>query len=251
MPKTTTIVTGAAAIVSAAALAIAGASFAGAGNSGYAVPGAAGATPSASSQPSEGYGRGDRQAPVHTDVTGDELTKVTDAIKAKDSSLTVTKVMKDADGSYDAFGTKSDGTQVRVEVSKDLATIEVSTGGPGGRGGLGGHGPRDGQGGMGNHTAVTGDELAKVTAAVKAKDSAVTVTTVLKDADGSYDAIGTKAGNPVRVEVSKDLKTVEVGTGFGGGGRHGFGPRDGSAPSGTPSSPSSPSGTASTAAYRV
>jgi hypothetical protein len=71
-----------------------------------------------------------------------------------------------------------------------------------------------------SHTAVTGTELAKVKAAVTAKDSAITVTTVMKDEDGSYDVFGTKSGSPVRVEVSKDLKTVEVRTG-GPGGMHG------------------------------
>ena len=55
---------------------------------------------------------------------------------------------------------------------------------------------------------MTGGELAKVTAAVKAKDSAVSVTTVQKDPDGSYDVDGTKGGAPVRFDVSADLKTI-------------------------------------------
>ncbi|WP_392544306.1 hypothetical protein [Oryzobacter telluris] len=65
------------------------------------------------------------------------------------------------------------------------------------------------------HTPVTGAELAEVTAAVKAKDSAVTVTTVQKDPDGSYDVDGTKAGAAVRLEVSADLKTITTSTGRG------------------------------------
>jgi hypothetical protein len=64
-------------------------------------------------------------------------------------------------------------------------------------------------------TPVTGDELAKVTAAVKAKDSSVTVQTVRKDADGSYDVFGTRSGVPVRFEVSADLKTITEGGGHG------------------------------------
>ena len=60
---------------------------------------------------------------------------------------------------------------------------------------------------------MTGDELAKVSAAVKATDSAVTVTTVQKDPDGSYDVEGTKAGAPVRFDVSADLKTITARTG--------------------------------------
>ncbi|HBX81392.1 MAG TPA: hypothetical protein DEH05_09815, partial [Propionibacteriaceae bacterium] len=80
----------------------------------------------------------------------------------------------------------------------DLATVTQNTGGPGGgKGGPGG----------GTHTAVTGDEAAKVTAAVTAKDSAVTVTSVEKDADGSYDVHGTKAGANVHFDVSADLAT--------------------------------------------
>src|SRR5438552_16608367 len=43
--------------------------------------------------------------------------------------------------------------------------------------------------GASNDTPVTGDELAKVTAAVKAKDSAATVTNARKDPDGSYDVV--------------------------------------------------------------
>ena len=80
----------------------------------------------------------------HTDATADEAAKVTAAVLAKDAAVTVTKVMKDDDGSFDVMGTK-DNAPVMVEVSADLATIEVRTGGPGGPG-KSGHGGRDGQG---------------------------------------------------------------------------------------------------------
>ena len=56
---------------------------------------------------------------------------------------------------------------------------------------------------------------AAITAAVKAKDSAVTVTSVRMDPDGSYDVFGTKAGATVMLEVSKDLKTITTHTGGG------------------------------------
>jgi hypothetical protein len=59
-----------------------------------------------------------------------------------------------------------------------------------------------------NDTAVTGDEATKVGAAVTAKDSAVTVTSVRKDPDGSYDVLGTKAGANVMFDVSADLATI-------------------------------------------
>ncbi|TQJ52105.1 hypothetical protein [Phycicoccus sp. SLBN-51] len=184
-------------------------------NTGYSMPGQGGYGGQDGDGGRGGMGQGGMGGHSHTAVTGTELAKVKAAVKAKDSSITVTTVMKDADGSYDVFGTKS-GSPVRVEVSKDLKTIEVRTGGPGGMRGDGDHGAMGGH----SHTAVTGTELAKVKAAVKAKDSSITVTTVMKDADGSYDVFGTKSGSPVRVEVSKDLKTIEVDTG-GPGGMHG------------------------------
>ena len=80
-------------------------------------------------------------------------------------------------------------------------------------------GGRDGGRGGHAHTEVTGTELANVTAAVKAKDSAITIQRVQKDPDGSYDVIGTKDNNPVMLEVSKDLKTIQPRTGGPGGGQ--------------------------------
>ena len=61
-------------------------------------------------------------------------------------------------------------------------------------------------------TAVTGDELAKVTAAMAAQDSSVTVTEVRKDPDGTYDVLGTKDGSPVFYDVSADLSTFTENT---------------------------------------
>jgi hypothetical protein len=106
-------------------------------------------SPSLSSTGEPGAGRG---GSTDTPVTGDELTKVTAAMTAKDSSVTVTSVRKDPDGSYDVLGTKA-GTNVFYDVSADLTTFTLNTGGGGS-----GHG-----GGGSSDTAVTGDELAKVT----------------------------------------------------------------------------------------
>ena len=100
-------------------------------------------------------------------------------------------------------------------------------------GGVGGH----------SHTAVTGTELDKVKAAVKAKDSAVTVQNVRKDPDGSYDVMGTKNGSPVRLEVSKDLKTIETRTGGPDGRMDGMGEQ---APSTSSSSDTSTTSATST-----
>ncbi|WP_050346885.1 hypothetical protein [Arsenicicoccus sp. oral taxon 190] len=193
-----------------------------------------GRTPAATGNGASGYGAGygmsgygmsgdgDRHGcggGRHTAASADETAKVTAAVKAKDSAVTVERVLKDQDGSYDVVGTKA-GQRVRVEVSKDLATVEVRSGGHRGEGRHGGR-----------HTPATADETAKVTAAVKAKDSAVTVERVLKDPDGSFHVVGTKAGQRVMVEVSKDLATVEVRT--GGWGRRGQG-GPGQTPSSTP-----------------
>ncbi len=83
-----------------------------------------------------------------------------------------------------------------------------------------------------NDTPVTGDELAKVTAAVAAKDG-VTVTSVQKDPDGSYDVFATKDGAHVMYEVSADLATITQNTGGGRGGQDtggGPGPGTGGGP---------------------
>jgi len=138
-----------------------------------------------------------------TPVTGTELAGVTAAVKAKDATVTVTSVRKDPDGSYDVFGTRS-GAGVMLEVSKDLKTVTADAGGH--RGG-GRHGGGD------NDSPVTGTELAGVTAAVKAKDATVTVTSVRKDPDGSYDVLGTRSAADVMLEVSKDLKTITTHVG--------------------------------------
>jgi hypothetical protein len=221
-----------AAVAASGALVLAGAALANAAT-GTTAPRSvtAGATDTERGTAGDG-GQGSNDTPV----TGDELAKVTAAMKAKDSAVTVTSVRKDPDGSYDVLGSKA-GAAVMFDVSADLKTFsQHAGGGGGGRGHGGGHG----DGGQGsNDTPVTGAELAKVTAAMKAKDSTVAVTGVRKDPDGSYDVLGSKAGAAVMFDVSADLKTFSQHT--GGGGR-GHGGDDGttSGGSGTSSSTSSP-----------
>ena len=113
-------------------------------------------------------------------------------------------------------------TSTSTSTSSSVPSVGANSGttgdsgmrGPGGgMGGPGGgmRGPGGGMGGPGGgsqDTPVTGAEADKVIAAVKAKDSAATVTTVRMDPDGSYDALGTKDGAPVMFQVSKDLKTI-------------------------------------------
>jgi hypothetical protein len=194
----------------AAGVAVAGLAAVGAvalGTSAFADP-TASASESAGATPASGkadHQRGNGQAPQHTAVTGDAAQKVKDAIAAKFSGVTITGVTADGDGSYDADGTKADGTSVRYEVSLDLATITEGTGGRG-KGGPGG------QGGASQDTAVTGDEATKVKDAVVAKNAGVTITEVRKDPDGSYDALGTSAdGTKVMYDVSTDLATITQG----------------------------------------
>ncbi|HYN30748.1 MAG TPA: hypothetical protein VES95_12910 [Dermatophilaceae bacterium] len=198
MPSTR-IITAAAGIAAAVGLLGTGAALANASTESAAV--SAGYSASSGSGSSDGAGGHDQTA-----VTGAELGKVKAAVKAKDSSVTVTEVRKDPDGSYDVFGTTS-GERVMLEVGKDLKTVTTNAG----RGGPGRGGP-----GGGSDTAVTGSRAAAVTAAVKAKDAAVTVTEVRADPDGSYDVLGAKSGEPVFFEVSKDLTTI---TGRAGGSR--------------------------------
>ncbi|WP_433796145.1 hypothetical protein [Actinoplanes sp. CA-252034] len=134
-----------------------------------------------------------------TVVTGDEAAKVTAAVTAEDAAVTVSRVVKGAAGAYHVFGTK-DGERAHFTVSADLTTVTEGKAGPG-----------RGHGRPGGGTVVTGAEAAKVTAAVTAEDAAVTVSRVVKGADGAYHVFGTKSGERVHFEVSADLKTVTEG----------------------------------------
>lgn len=71
------------------------------------------------------------------------------------------------------------------------------------------------------HIEVTGAALTEVTDAVTAYDDAIEVESVREDPDGSYDVLGTKAGEPVALDVSADLATITERT--GGPGRGGPG----------------------------
>jgi hypothetical protein len=197
----------AASTAAVAALLIGGATLANAADN--PTPTTSSASSSASSNP--------QGASQDTPVTGEEATKVSAAVTAKDSTVTVESVRKDPDGSYDVLGTKA-GAKVMFDVSSDLATITENAGGPGGHG-------KGGPGGASQDTPVTGEEATKVSAAVTAKDSTVTVESVRKDPDGSYDVLGTKAGAKVMFDVSSDLATITENAG-GPGGQGGHGPQD-------------------------
>ncbi|MDQ4489444.1 hypothetical protein RBS60_04425 [Sinomonas sp. ASV486] len=160
----------------------------------------------------------------HTAASADETSKVTAAVKAKDANANVTKVEKDADGSFDATAT-SNGSTVRYEVSADYATVTQNT--------HAGHGMGGGQ-----RTPLSSDELSKVTAAVKAKDANATVKDSWKDSDGSFDVVATSGSTTTKYDVSADYKTVTADTNFGMGGHRmhdgaNSGSASGSASSGT------------------
>jgi hypothetical protein len=93
-----------------------------------------------------------------------------------------------------------------------LASADPAAPSPSTSNGTAGDSNGSGNGGASQDAAVTGDELAKVKAAMTAKDSSVTVTSVRKDPDGSYDVLGTKAGAAVFYDVSADLKTFTLNT---------------------------------------
>ncbi len=192
-----------------AAVAAAGVIVAG----GSAIANAASTPTPTTSQPatqSGGWEQGRPGGPHGAVVTGTEAAKVAAAVKAKDSAVSVTRVWKDADGSFDVMGT-TNGRNVMLEVSADLKTI---TQGVRGVGHDGGHGA----------AAASAADTARVAAAVKAKDPAFTVQSVTKESDGSFDAFGTKGGQRARYEVSVDLKALTLDTrGMGGG--HDGGPQ--------------------------
>lgn len=67
-------------------------------------------------------GQGGPGGMLGTEVTGDEATKVKDAVAAQNSSVTVDHVLKQTDGSYLAL-TMQNNQPVIYQVSSDLATV--------------------------------------------------------------------------------------------------------------------------------
>jgi hypothetical protein len=78
-----------------------------------------------------------RQRSDETPLTGDALSKVTAAAKAKVPGGTIVRVETDADGNsaYEAHMVKADGTPVTVYVNKqfDVVSVESGMSGPPGR----------------------------------------------------------------------------------------------------------------------
>jgi uncharacterized membrane protein YkoI len=172
---------------------------------------------------------GDPSKPQRSDetlLTGDTLAKVKAAVLAKYPGATLVRVETDSDGAYEAHITKKDGTPTTVEVSKAYAvTGEEQRRGGGRHGGPGGGGPGE--------TALAGDTLAKVKAAVLAKYPGATFDRVETDSDGVYEAHITKRdGTRTTVELDKSFAVTGEEQGGPGGGHRGPG-----GPGGAPGGP--------------
>ena len=114
--------------------------------------------------------------------------------------------------------TNASGAPVTVYVDKDFNVVSVDTSTHGG-----GRGHHGGPGGRGDETALTGDTLAKASAAALAKVAGGKVVRAETDAGGNaaYEVHMTNAsGAPVTVYVDKDFNVVSVDTSTHGGGHH-------------------------------
>jgi len=87
-------------------------------------------TPAAASSGQRPWGS---QRSDETPLTGDSLSKVTAAAKAKVPGGTIVRVEADADGNsaYEAHMVKADGTPVTVYVNKQFDVVSVESGMPG------------------------------------------------------------------------------------------------------------------------
>jgi hypothetical protein len=124
------------------------------------------------------------------------------AVLAAYPGASFTRVETDSDGVYEAHVVTAAGAPLTVELDKAFAVTGTEAKPAGG----GGHGGRHGGkgGGGAGETALTGDTLAKVKAAVLAKYAGATFTRVETDRGGVYEAhIVTAAGDKVTVEVDK------------------------------------------------
>ncbi len=200
--------------------------FVGLAAGGYGIASAAGGsgTAGATTTAPQGYpapggrdhDRGPRgPRPERTALTGDTLAKATAAAKAKVPGASVEGAFADDHGqaAYVVVMKKADGTRVAVRLDAAFAVVDVRTG-PG-------RGPR-GPGGHGTQTALTGDTLAKATAAAKAKVPGASVEGAFADDHGqaAYVVVMKKAdGTRVAVRLDAAFAVVDVRTGPGRGPR--------------------------------
>ncbi len=163
----------------------------------------------AQSEATETHGPHQADGITETALTGDDLVKATAAAQAAVPDGTIERVETDADGAtYEAHMTKADGTEVTVKMDANFAVTATEAGGRGHRGGGSRH--RD-------ETALTGDDLAKATAAAQAAVPDGTIERAETDADGAtYEAHMTKADG-TEVTVKMDANFAVTGTVDGNG----------------------------------
>src|SRR5262245_50425219 len=150
-----------------------------------------------------------------TPLTGDTLAKATAAALAKVPGGKVVRAETEADGNaaYEVHMTDASGAPVTVYLDKDFNVVGVDTRTHvGGRHGGGGH--HHGGGQRSDEAPLTGDALAKASAAALAKVPGGKVVRAETDADGValYEVHMTDAsGAPTTVYLDKDFNVVSVG----------------------------------------
>jgi uncharacterized membrane protein YkoI len=175
---------------------------------------------------------------AETPLTSDDLAKATAAAQTAVPGATIDRAETEGDGSaaYEVHVTKADGTHATVKLNSDFSVNVIEEGKAGGGGNGGPH-----QANGITETPLTGDELAKATAAANTAAPGSSIERAETDADGdSFEVHITKAdGTRATVKLNADfsVKTVEAGQAGGRGGKgHGGQPpvsTDAAAPSTT------------------
>jgi uncharacterized membrane protein YkoI len=160
---------------------------------------------------------------AETPLTGDDLAKATAAAQTAVPGATIDRAETEGDGSavYEVHVTRADGTHATVKLNSDFSVNVIEEGKAKGGGNGGPH-----QANGITETPLTGDELAKATAAANTAAPGSTIDRAETDADGdSFEIHITKAdGTRATVKLNADfsVKTVEAGpTGGRGGKGHG------------------------------
>jgi uncharacterized membrane protein YkoI len=173
-------------------------------------------------------------------LTGDDLAKATAAAAKAAPGSTVERAETDDDGdAFEVHVTNADGTKSTVKLNADFSVKTVEAGGKGG-------GPHQANGKT--ETPLTGDDLAKATAAAATAAPGSTVERAETDADGDAfevhvtNADGTKS--TVKLNADFSVKTVEAGGKGGHGDGHGKGHGKGRGQNDAPATTTAPTTTA-------
>ncbi len=201
------------------------------------VPSTSAPSTSAPDQPGQsgdlgGFGGHHGRGPGDGGPNGEKALTGTDKAKAAAVAAlpggTVKRVSTDTDGAngaaFEAHVTKSDSSEVEVQLDKDCKVLTVNPGhGPGGLGhGFGGRGGPWGPGRHGGEAPLTGTDADKAKAAAVAAVPGGTVQGVSKEVDATngaaFEAHVTKSdGSEVEVQLDKDFKVLSVTAGHGPG----------------------------------